>query len=60
MKAKCGQKRCSKCGQTKPVADFNRDAGRNDGLYLWCRECDNETKRRRYREVVKPRREGRA
>ncbi|MGH3304891.1 MAG: hypothetical protein ACRDOK_25130 [Streptosporangiaceae bacterium] len=32
-------KRCSKCGQTRPLADFSRCSASSDGLDRWCREC---------------------
>lgn len=34
-----GPKRCSKCGETKPSADFNRAAQNLDGLKAVCRAC---------------------
>lgn len=41
-------KTCSKCGQQKPVADFNKDRARADGLYPSCKECSRATCRRTY------------
>jgi len=32
-------KRCSKCGETKPLDDFSRRADRPDGRQGWCRAC---------------------
>jgi len=32
-------KRCSKCGETKNVGDFNKQSSSRDGLKAWCREC---------------------
>jgi hypothetical protein len=32
-------KRCTKCGQGKPVEQFNRDRTRPDGRFPWCRAC---------------------
>jgi hypothetical protein len=32
-------KRCSKCGETKPVAAFGKDKSTKDGLALWCKDC---------------------
>ena len=32
-------KHCSKCGQTKPVSEFNKDRRRPDGLDAHCRAC---------------------
>ena len=51
-------KRCSQCGKTKPLAAFNRDARKRDGLRSNCRDCqhvwhaancDRERARRRAR-----------
>lgn len=38
------QKRCSKCGETKPTDAFYNSKGRKDGLCPWCKAC----KRREY------------
>jgi hypothetical protein len=38
----CGgdmEKKCSKCGQVKPLADYYRDAAAKDGLCLRCKIC---------------------
>jgi len=32
-------KRCSKCGETKPVDAFNNQRSRPDGRFPWCRPC---------------------
>lgn len=32
-------KRCSKCGETKPLGAFNRDKSRTDGRQSTCRSC---------------------
>jgi 5-methylcytosine-specific restriction endonuclease McrA len=32
-------KRCSKCGETKPLGDFNRNRATRDGLAKWCSAC---------------------
>lgn len=34
-------KRCSKCKQTKPSEDFNRNRSTRDGLHFYCRPCHN-------------------
>lgn len=39
-------KRCSKCGQWKPRAEFNRDRWKSDGLKSQCKACRNLSKRR--------------
>jgi hypothetical protein len=32
-------KRCTKCGTSKPLDAFNRDANRPDGRRTYCRAC---------------------
>ena len=34
-------KRCSKCGETKPIDDFYIDRSRPDGRTHWCKDCIN-------------------
>lgn len=34
-------KRCPKCGKTKPVSEFGKNASRPDGFTDECRECRN-------------------
>jgi hypothetical protein len=43
-------KRCPKCGEVKPLTEFNRNRTTRDGLTHWCKECLRETSRR-YREA---------
>lgn len=45
-----GKKRCPKCDTDKPVADFNRSAGRPHGLDVYCRECMSDKHREYNRE----------
>ena len=33
------EKRCSKCGQTKPLTNFHVDKSKHDGLYPSCADC---------------------
>lgn len=33
------QKRCTKCGETKPLTEFHKDTKRKDGLHPWCGQC---------------------
>lgn len=35
-------KRCSKCKQNKPIADFSKDVSRKDGLCNNCKQCRQE------------------
>lgn len=32
-------KRCTKCGETKPLSGFYRNGGRGDGRHSWCAAC---------------------
>ena len=43
-------KRCSKCGETKPLADFYKDKKATDGHQSWCKRCvslDNAARARK-------------
>ena len=40
-----GTKRCSKCGETKPVSEFSRYRRAPDGLKWRCKECHNAYQR---------------
>ncbi len=42
------QKACGTCGESKPLADFNRKRSRADGLQETCRDCNREASRRYY------------
>jgi 5-methylcytosine-specific restriction endonuclease McrA len=33
------EKTCTRCSQTKPLAEFNKAKGYRDGYRSWCREC---------------------
>lgn len=46
-------KRCTKCEETKPLADFSRDPARSDGLSSWCKPCRAEAQAER-RAVTTP------
>lgn len=48
-------KRCTKCGETKPLAAFHRDASSPDGHKRWCKACNNAAFREYYaREPLPP------
>lgn len=32
-------KHCSKCGEWKPLSEFNKNKSKKDGLFCWCKEC---------------------
>lgn len=39
-----GFKRCSKCGQIKPISEFYKRKSSKDGLYSYCKQCDKSMK----------------
>lgn len=41
-------KKCARCGETKPFADFPVDARRRDGRYPYCKTCKSEYMSARY------------
>jgi hypothetical protein len=41
-------RRCTACGETKPLTEFGRDRRRADGYALWCKICRNAYFRERY------------
>lgn len=40
-------KRCSKCGQEKPLSEFTNNVTQADGKDYYCRECRSQVKRER-------------
>ncbi len=44
-----GTKRCGRCGQVKPTAEFFRNRSRSDGLQHACIPCQNARTRMRSR-----------
>ena len=42
------KKKCTQCGEVKPLTLFPKDKNKKDGRHPWCRKCFNEatTKRR--------------
>ncbi len=43
-------KRCSKCKKWKDEIQFGKDSKSKDGLRDWCRQCECEYSRKRYRK----------
>jgi len=41
---------CTKCEQTKPSTEFNKGKSKIDGLYVWCKNCDNEQNKLYYKK----------
>lgn len=42
------QKYCYKCGETKPITEFNKHKSRSDGLQSICRSCQSISNKLRY------------
>lgn len=49
-----GGKACSRCGRTKPLREFARDARREDGRASTCRACDADRIRARRAKKENP------
>jgi len=45
-------KRCIKCGQVKPVSEFHKNKGHNDGLSSYCKECKKEYYKEYHKEYL--------
>ncbi len=43
-------KRCPKCKKRKDESKFGKSPKSKDGLAYWCRDCEAEYARKRYRE----------
>jgi hypothetical protein len=41
---------CKHCGLTKPTKMFHRDKSRRDGLFSWCKTCNNKNRKIIYYE----------
>lgn len=41
-----GYKRCSHCGELKPLSEFNKDKSKKDGYNAWCRCCTREAQKK--------------
>ena len=50
MKIAEGMKRCSKCGEVKPVGEFYKHKNRKDGLQSQCKQCQKEYIEKYYEE----------
>jgi regulator of sigma D len=44
-------KRCSKCGQEKPITDFYASKYSKSGVYSYCKFCATEYGKKRYRKA---------
>ena len=54
VKVEEGFKRCSKCGQVKPIGDFNRNKRAKDGLISYCKQCNKEYQAEWYNPQTHP------
>jgi len=47
---KVSLKKCSKCGKEKPgdKKHFWQDISKDDGLFIWCKECANKSSKKSY------------
>ncbi|MFA5407193.1 MAG: hypothetical protein WC343_00295 [Bacilli bacterium] len=43
-------KRCTKCGEEKPLTEFYRDRTKSDGRKSWCKLCTSGYQREYYEE----------
>lgn len=43
-------KTCSKCGEQKPLAQFNKRKASKDGLSIWCKLCNSKNLSEWYKE----------
>lgn len=41
-------KKCSKCGDVKPVSEFYRQSAAKDGFRVWCKKCEKDLSKKRY------------
>lgn len=48
----CDMKRCSKCGETKPLSDFYKDKKASDGHQSWCKHCAHVDNAQRARKAL--------
>lgn len=45
-------KKCTKCGIFKKASDFTERKGVKDGLKSWCKRCECEANKQRYRDNI--------
>jgi 5-methylcytosine-specific restriction endonuclease McrA len=50
-------KRCTKCGESKPLGDFTPNRRASQGVNNWCKPCYNAYSAAHYRENIEKRRE---
>lgn len=50
------EKRCPHCGENKSVSEFYKNVSRKDGLAGYCKDCQKELMKVKYRETHAPKR----
>lgn len=53
MKLITGEKRCTKCGELKPLTDFYRKGSGRDGFETQCKDCKLAYQKERHKQVMK-------
>lgn len=51
------QKRCPKCGETKPTVNFYKSKDRKDGFQPWCKKCHSDNDKFRRKNMTEAERE---
>jgi hypothetical protein len=41
-------KKCSKCEQIKDICEYTKDKNREDGLFVYCKECKRDSAKKEY------------
>lgn len=49
-------KKCSRCGETKPVSEFYRNARISDGYDTYCKECKRSLNHKFYAKKISQKR----
>ena len=52
LRETCDMKRCSKCGETRPISDFYKDKKATDGHQSWCKLCISRKSAERARKAL--------
>lgn len=42
------EKTCLKCKNIKDISQFHNDKSRRDGFYMYCKKCNNESRKIKY------------
>ena len=52
-----GTKVCNKCKRELPISEFNKDRSKEDGLYLYCKQCTSEYYKNNKEQIITKHRE---